>query len=603
MQPVYQNQHQSADRVPRTAPQPSVSSLAIRHPHMAPPSRSGLLASRSLRPSRVPIESSERPHPRSDQSEQEVEGLAQEMAVASWDLSKIPVFPPGRTEQPHSLPPLAAPLLAPAISGFTHWSERSMQNLWRSAQPCPTVSWVTDVARSAGRPLDDAARAAGPESGESSAHIQRSGLGTRLGHDFSRVPVPGGKFEESAIRPKIGCRSHEAPSSPHHMSDLPLQVLQRCGRGALPGCECEEESSTFLTRSPTGPPVTAPKVVHHALRSGGVPLEQATRLQMESAFGHDFSKVRVHSGAHASASARAVNARAYTVGSDIVVGSGEPGPGTIAGRRLLAHELAHVIQQTSAAPVAYGQLRIGPSRDGLEAEAEAAAGSLPMGPAGYRPVHTQTGQTHLLQRLPPDQQRADPDIEKQRQEAIQVVQSQCAHIRTTAEGAGIVPEAIAGAILWEALENPYHRAFWRLGPGKVHLREVTGKSEAEKVEEAQLVPAAKDANEREQRLQQPGWSVAYIAAIMSRHATNYQNTAGVDIRSNVGVLCTLYQGGHSEDRAKKLAERRKKDPTAQPIAADTMGPWVVQHLDWIKQTMGCFPVAPEPLAPTGEAAA
>jgi hypothetical protein len=438
----------------------------------------------------------------------------------------------------------------------------------------------------------------GPESGETKAHIQGLGFGARCGHDFSQVPVRSGGSEKSAIGAKIGCRSDEALASPPHISDLPHSVLQRCGEVPCQG-ECEEESSTFLARSRAGPPMAVPTVVHDVLSSGGVPLDLAARLHMERAFGHDFSKVRIHSGERASASAQAVNARAYTVGSHIVVGSGQPGPGTMAGRRLLAHELAHVIQQASAAPAAFGELRIGPSRDGLEAEAEAAAGSVPIGPVGYLPVPSQTGQTHLLQRSPPDQVRADPDIEKQRQEAIQTVKSQCAHIRTAAESTGIAPEAIAGAILWEALENPYHQSvFRRLGPGKVHPTEWTEKSEAEKVEEEQLVPPAKDSGERKQRLQQPGWSVTYIAAIMGRHAKNYQNIAGVDIRSNVGVLCTLYQGGHSEDRAKKLAERRKKDPTAQPITADTMGPWVVQNLDWIRQTMGCFP-APEPLTPTG----
>jgi hypothetical protein len=440
----------------------------------------------------------------------------------------------------------------------------------------------------------------GLESGETKAHLQGLGFGARFGHDFSQIPVRGGGSEKSAIGAKIGCRSDEALASPPHMSDLPHSVLQRCGEVPCQG-KCEEESSTFLTRSPTGPPMAVPTVVYDVLSSGGVPLDHAARLHMERAFGHDFSKVRIHSGERASASAQAVNARAYTVGSDIVVGSGQPGPGTMAGRRLLAHELAHVIQQASAAPAAFGELRIGPSRDGLEAEAEAAARSLPMRPVGYLPVPSQMGQTHLLQRSPPDQPRVLPYFEEQRQEAIQIVKSQCAHIRTAAESTGIAPEAIAGAILWEALENPYYRPVKRLGPGKVHPWEPTGKSEAEKVEAEQLVPPAKDLGEREQRLQQPGWSVTYIAAIMGRHAKNYQNIAGVDIRSNVGVLCTLYQGGHSEDRAKNLAERRKKDPTAQPVTADTMGPWVVQYLDWIRQTMGCFP-APEPLTSTGQAA-
>jgi hypothetical protein len=68
---------------------------------------------------------------------------------------------------------------------------------------------------------------------------------------------------------------------------------------------------------------------------------------MELRFGFDFSQVRVHTDAQAAESARAVNALAYTVGSDIVFGAGQYAPGTAAGKRLLAHELTHVVQQGS----------------------------------------------------------------------------------------------------------------------------------------------------------------------------------------------------------------------------------------------------------------
>jgi len=66
---------------------------------------------------------------------------------------------------------------------------------------------------------------------------------------------------------------------------------------------------------------------------------------MEQRFGHDFSRVRVHADAKAQMSAQAVNANAYTVGNDIVFASGRYLPGLAEGRRLLAHELTHVVQQ------------------------------------------------------------------------------------------------------------------------------------------------------------------------------------------------------------------------------------------------------------------
>ena len=89
----------------------------------------------------------------------------------------------------------------------------------------------------------------------------------------------------------------------------------------------------------------APASVDHALASPGRPLEPALRQDMEQRFGHDFSRVRVHSDEAAEQSARDVNAHAYTVGHDIVFGEGRFVPGTREGQRLLAHELTHVIQQ------------------------------------------------------------------------------------------------------------------------------------------------------------------------------------------------------------------------------------------------------------------
>ena len=81
--------------------------------------------------------------------------------------------------------------------------------------------------------------------------------------------------------------------------------------------------------------------------SGGSALDPATRSEMEARLGHDFSDVRVHTDTKASESAKAVQASAYTVGNDVVFGSGAYAPGTDAGKRTLAHELTHVVQQRS----------------------------------------------------------------------------------------------------------------------------------------------------------------------------------------------------------------------------------------------------------------
>jgi len=94
----------------------------------------------------------------------------------------------------------------------------------------------------------------------------------------------------------------------------------------------------------------APASVEQVLADSGRPLDPALRQDMEQRFGHDFSRVRVHADARAADSARSVHALAYTAGQDVVFGAGQYAPGSMSGRQLLAHELAHVVQQGEIAP-------------------------------------------------------------------------------------------------------------------------------------------------------------------------------------------------------------------------------------------------------------
>ena len=91
-----------------------------------------------------------------------------------------------------------------------------------------------------------------------------------------------------------------------------------------------------------------PSSVHEVLRSPGQPLDEETRFYMEPRFGHDFGRVRIHADSQAGESARAINALAYTVGNDVVFGAGRYKSATANGQRLLAHELAHVVQQRTS---------------------------------------------------------------------------------------------------------------------------------------------------------------------------------------------------------------------------------------------------------------
>ena len=102
--------------------------------------------------------------------------------------------------------------------------------------------------------------------------------------------------------------------------------------------------------SEQGPPNIAPPIVHTVLSAPAKPLDAATRAFMEPRFGHDFSQVQVHADARAAESARSVGALAYTVDRHLVFGHGQYVPGSPRGRHLLAHELAHVVQQGPAQP-------------------------------------------------------------------------------------------------------------------------------------------------------------------------------------------------------------------------------------------------------------
>jgi hypothetical protein len=92
----------------------------------------------------------------------------------------------------------------------------------------------------------------------------------------------------------------------------------------------------------------APPIVGDVLRSGGQPLEPDTRADMEQRFGEDFGLVRVHTDARAAESARAVQAKAYTVGQDVVFDRGKFAPETQVGMKLLAHELVHTLQNAES---------------------------------------------------------------------------------------------------------------------------------------------------------------------------------------------------------------------------------------------------------------
>lgn len=128
-------------------------------------------------------------------------------------------------------------------------------------------------------------------------------------------------------------------------------LIQRCAENGDPGCACG---------------------VDEVLHAPGRPLEADLRGEMGRRFGTDFSRVRVHTDAGAAATAARLNARAYTVGNDIVFAAGRYAPHSADGRRLLAHELTHVVQQ-SHGPIGAGASGVSSPGSPLEHEAHSVA--------------------------------------------------------------------------------------------------------------------------------------------------------------------------------------------------------------------------------------
>ena len=144
--------------------------------------------------------------------------------------------------------------------------------------------------------------------------------------------------------------------------------------------------------------------VHDVISSGGRPLEPDVRTDMEGRMGHDFSDVRVHDDSSAAASAAAVNAHAYTVGSNIVFQRDQYDPSSTAGRTTLAHELTHVVQQRSG-PVdgtsAPGGIKVSDPSDRFEREASANADRVMSASA---PVQTLAASGPAVQREADDEE-------------------------------------------------------------------------------------------------------------------------------------------------------------------------------------------------------
>jgi outer membrane protein OmpA-like peptidoglycan-associated protein len=142
------------------------------------------------------------------------------------------------------------------------------------------------------------------------------------------ISTPGDQYEVEADRVAEQVMRMPAPHDTSEIHSSPLHLQRACA-----GCN----SGTAKT------PENFSEA--RALSGGGHPLSASARSYFEPRFGYDFSQVRIHTDNAAMESARQVKALAYTIGHDVVLGAGQTATETPAGRRLLAHELTHVIQQ------------------------------------------------------------------------------------------------------------------------------------------------------------------------------------------------------------------------------------------------------------------
>ena len=184
-------------------------------------------------------------------------------------------------------------------------------------------------------------------------------------------------------------------------ADTILGLQRTVGNGAVTSLLGEE-------RSP----------VHDVISSGGRPLEPDVREDMEARLGHDFTDVRVHDDSAAAASASAVNAHAYTVGSNVVFQRDKFDPSTPEGKTTLAHELTHVVQQRSG-PVdgtsAPGGIKISDPGDRYEREAAANADRVMAAPPPVQTAAVSSGGSSL-QRHAAEEEAPVQGIFVQRQE-------------------------------------------------------------------------------------------------------------------------------------------------------------------------------------------
>ncbi|HEY9435176.1 MAG TPA: DUF4157 domain-containing protein [Blastocatellia bacterium] len=225
-------------------------------------------------------------------------------------------------------------------------ADAELARVGRSTEGCPYIEQAFERYRNfSGGQLERALRLYAPEA-----------AGATAARDY--IPIASERVRQAVA---VWARTGRITGVPEGISVEALAGAAAAGAGSI----------LFKGRE-GGPRDADPQAIQAQLNSGHA-LDGSVRSRMESAFGHDFSRVRVHTNGSAAGFAANLSARAFTIGSDIAFGAGEYQPGTLVGDALLAHELAHVVQQGGAVSAAGPLPQGGAEYNRLEEDADNAA--------------------------------------------------------------------------------------------------------------------------------------------------------------------------------------------------------------------------------------
>ena len=414
----------------------------------------------------------------------------------AFDFSRVAIYPP---DDPGPTSPGDGSGLPP----------------WKFAPECGREAAVSS----------DNAVASGPAKLPSVTH-----LAPRLQAKLT-INEPGDQYEQEADRVADQVMRMPDPAS----VEAPQSLVRRSsGVGSLHRtcAACEEADKQKLSRKESAGSSTAlggavaPPIVREVLRSPSQQLDPATRAFFEPRIGYDFSTVRIHSDPPAARAAHAINAMAYTIGNDIAFGQGKYAPNTDIGGKLLAHELAHVVQQSTV------NARVQRETDSSDGQTNQSGGSM-AGP----PVFLRMPNVPVVQRTCSSCEQEDKVQRKcakcEEEEALQVK-------RKALSGTG-APINQAPASVYETLRSPGQpldtaaRSFFepRFGLDLGHIRVHT---DARAAESARAVNALAYCVGPDIVFSQGGYAPAVHAgkALLAHELAHTIQQQGATSRSTVG---------------------------------------------------------------------